>query len=77
MSDHDGWMLLGGGWMWIFWILLIAVILVLIKLFGNTGGDSMRTSIDESPLTILKKRYAKGEINEEEFEHRKKELEDT
>ena len=30
---------------------------------------------DEDPLTILKKRYAKGEISKEEYEEMKKTLE--
>jgi putative membrane protein len=29
----------------------------------------------ETPLDILKKRYAKGDINKEEFDRKKKELE--
>ena len=75
MSDHDGWMLLGGGWMWIFWVLLIVVLMVVIKSFSEPGSRSSQTSVDESPISILKKRYAQGEIDEEEFERRRKELE--
>lgn len=76
MSEHDGWMLFGGGWMWIFWIFLIAIVAVLVMSMGNIRGDSTRATSDDSPLSILKKRYAKGEINEEEFERKRKELED-
>lgn len=75
MSDHDGWMLLGGGWMWIFWVLLIVVLVVVIKLFSEVGSRSSQNMVDESPLLILKKRYARGEIGEEEFERQRKELE--
>lgn len=75
MSNHDGWMLLGGGWMWIFWVLLIVVLMVVIKSLSEPGSRSSRTSADESPLSILKKRYAQGDINDEEFERRRKELE--
>lgn len=67
----------GGGMgigMWIFWILLIVVAVVLIRAVTGRNSDA---SIErhESPLEILKARYARGEINEEEFERRRRELE--
>ena len=74
MWNHDGTMIFGGGLMWIFWILLIVVLVVVIKSLSNngTGGESAET---ESPMAILKKRYARGEIDEEEFERKRKKLE--
>lgn len=61
----------GGGFMWIFWILIIVAIIFLFK-----AGDSDRGSDGkhETPLEILEKRYANGEIDDEEFRRRKKEL---
>lgn len=68
----------GGGWMaggmWIFWILLIVVAVVFIKGLNNLGSYSPAER-HESPLEILKARYARGEINEEEFHRRRDELE--
>jgi len=60
--------------MWIFWILLIVVVVVLIKGLAGRASDS---SVErrESPLEILKARYARGEISEEEFHRRRDELE--
>lgn len=60
-----------GGFMWIFWILLIIAIVFIFQNVskGNTSSES------DSALDILKKRYARGEIDEEEFERRRKELE--
>lgn len=73
MMNYDG-HFFGGGFMWIFWILLIAGIFFLIQ--NMMKGNSDNSSSDkETPLDILKKRYARGEIEEEEYERRRKELE--
>ncbi|MGD8783817.1 MAG: SHOCT domain-containing protein [Thioalkalispiraceae bacterium] len=62
----------GGGIMWILWIVLLVVIIFVLKdLVGSRKIDSS----NDDPLEILKRRYAKGEIDEEEYERRKRELE--
>lgn len=68
---EGGWM---GGGMWLVWILLIVVVVVLIKALTGSKSDS---SVEghESPMDILKLRYARGEISEEEFHRRRLELE--
>ena len=71
----DGGMFFGGGFMWIFWIvILIGVVWIIKVVMGNTAGNS-NSSTSESPLEILKKRYANGDIDEEEFNRRRHELE--
>jgi len=75
MYGHDETMWFGGGFMWLFWILLIVVIVLAIKFVTGSSNDSASSSIDESPMSILKKRYARGEIDEDEFNRRAKELE--
>jgi putative membrane protein len=62
----------GMGFFMIFiWILIILGIVMLIKaLMGGSKNDSDRhgpAGESESAEEILKKRYAKGEISEEEF----------
>ncbi len=72
MGDAGG-MWFGGGFMWIIWILLIVVVVYAVK--ASMGGGQTHDRIDESPLEILKKRYARGEIDEQEYERRRDELE--
>jgi len=67
----------GGMWFgWLFWIVLIAVIVWAIVQFNNRNQPTNSTNIveKETPLDILKKRYAKGEITKEEFEQMKEDL---
>lgn len=74
MSDHGEWMLFGGGFMWLFWIVGLLVVFVIFKSLINSNNNSSQTTQD-SALEILKKRYARGEINDEEYEQCKKKLE--
>jgi putative membrane protein len=71
MWEWHGTGMMGGGFMWLFWILIVFVAVLLIKAAsGNSSSNEQR----ETPLEILEKRYARGEIDEEEFQRRKKEL---
>jgi putative membrane protein len=76
MFGHNE-MMLGFGWwgMMIFWILVIIGIVFLVKWLVEQGRTDRKASESgESALDILKKRYAKGEIDKEEFEQKKKDL---
>ncbi len=58
----------------LWWILGIIVLIALLRwAFGWRRHRFDRWSTS-SPLDILKERYAKGEINKEEFEAKKKDL---
>ncbi|MBI3114693.1 MAG: SHOCT domain-containing protein [Candidatus Harrisonbacteria bacterium] len=65
-----------GGFGWIFmvlwWALIIAGIVALVRWFANQPRVSRDG--EKSPLEILKERYAKGEIDQNEFEEKKKDL---
>lgn len=67
----------GFGWfgMLIFWIVIIFFIALVVRWLLQQGRSEPRSPAQgESPLEILKKRYARGEINKEEFEQKKKDL---
>lgn len=71
MGDCGG-MLFGGGFMWLLWLLLFVGLFIVIKA-SLRGSDAQQ---GESALEILKKRYARNEISEEEFKRLRKDLED-
>jgi putative membrane protein len=71
----SGWgMGFAGPFMILFWILVIVGIVVLVKWLVDQSSASKGTR-DKSPLEILRERYARGEINREEFEQKKRDLE--
>lgn len=76
MNDGVGWGMMGGVWFFpkIFWILIFAGVVLIVKwaMERNQG----RTTHSDAPLDILKKRYARGEIDRDTFERLKKEIEE-
>ena len=63
----------GGIFMWLIVLVLVGVVIYyLLQISRSKGSDG---SIIETPLDILKKRYAKDEIDKEEFDRKKKDLE--
>ena len=66
--------MLFSGFMWLFWLLVIAAV-ALVIISAINSNDRTGKDIEESPLEILKRRYARGEIDEEEFIQRRKGLE--
>lgn len=73
MSDYGwGWGGMGFG-MLLFWGLLIAAIVMLVKCSRGSGTCGKRDR-DKSALDVLKERYARGEIERDEFEQKKRDL---
>jgi putative membrane protein len=69
-----------GGWygplfMVLFWVSIIVLIAFLIRwiLSSDRSGRLVKTK-EDSALDILKRRYARGEIDKQEYEAKKKDL---
>jgi len=65
--DYGGSMMVG--WMWLWWLLLVALLGAVVWAVVRTAGAGSQ-SPDQSPEAVLKQRYARGEIDHEEFERR-------
>jgi putative membrane protein len=60
--------------MLVFWGAVIVAIVFLIRWIAHSTKASPEPKGGDSAMDILKKRYARGEINKEEFENKKKDL---
>lgn len=75
-EDWDSMMGFGYGGMFMGMLLIVILVVAVIYLFVREAGPKADHRLSaETPLDILKRRYAKGEITKEEFEKMKKELE--
>ncbi|MCJ7807793.1 MAG: SHOCT domain-containing protein [Dehalococcoidia bacterium] len=75
------WMMGSGGWGWfmplfmlIFLGLIIWAIVAVVRGVGQFGGSYNGRNRADPALEVLKARYAKGEISQEEFEQIRKNL---
>ncbi|HON61600.1 MAG TPA: SHOCT domain-containing protein [Deltaproteobacteria bacterium] len=73
----NGWCMMGpwfgGALMWIV-IILLAALLIYLLIRSTKQPSPPREAGAETPLDIVKKRYARGEITKAEFEEMKKDL---
>lgn len=74
---HMGWGggfgMLGGFMMLVFWGIIIALIVIAVRWFTDNNPGRSKSS---DAMDILRSRFAKGEIDEEEFRKRKAALEE-
>jgi putative membrane protein len=71
MHGYGPWGMMGGygmGFMWIIPFIMIVLVILLVVRWVRPAG------VAETPIDILEKRYAKGEITKEEFDQKKKDL---
>lgn len=75
MMGDGGWgMGWGMGFGWLFWLLIIGLVIWGIKALSENRSHSEPRSSSDRALEILKERYARGEIDKEEFEAKKRDL---
>lgn len=66
---HD---MFGGMWFgWLFWIAVIVLVVILVL---KLPASNKNNNSNKTPMDILKRRYAKGEITKEQFEQMKKDI---
>ena len=69
MGDGMGWWMFFGGLLWIaVWGAVIYLIVALVR-----GSVRSRTPEDD-PVTILKRRYARGELGRDEYQRVRRDL---
>ena len=56
----------------LFWVVILLLIVALVR--GVSGFSGSDRKLRKSALDILEERYARGEIDQEEFERKKRDL---
>ena len=87
VGDATGVSAMNESWMWhpcgmgismlfmlLLWIIAIVGVVFLVRWVLDQTITRQRGNPEDSALDILKKRYARGEINKEEYEEKKKDL---
>jgi putative membrane protein len=66
---YYGEMMGGLGWVWM--LLILAAVVALVVMGARTGFWPRERAVESTPLDILRRRYAAGEITAQEFEQAK------
>jgi putative membrane protein len=67
-----GGMMGASGWVWM--VLVLVVVITLLMWGARTEFFSRRTTGESTPLDILRRRYAAGDITTAQFEQAKQEI---
>ena len=71
IRSHDSNMFFDGGLMWLVWLLLVLAAAWLIKFLAS---DKSAASASHEAIKLLDQRYARGEINNKEYQRIKQQL---
>lgn len=75
MWNGGAWMFMGPLMMILFLAIAVAVIVLIVRWLGGPGhGTAAHPPPGKTALDILKSRFARGEIDREEFEERRRVL---
>lgn len=77
MWNFGGWMFLGPLMFIVFIAAIVAAVVVIFRWLGGSHGAAPPSPPGKTPLDILKERYARGEIDKEEFEERRRVLDES
>lgn len=75
-GSHFMWGMHWAGWL-VWLVVLVGVVWLIVRSQGGGPSRDRGRATKESPLEILKRRYAAGELSTEEYEERKKRLQRT
>jgi putative membrane protein len=56
------------GLMWLWWLFGLCVLVVAVWAITRAAGSPALRGDGESPEAVLKRRYARGELDEQEYE---------
>ena len=76
MWNGGWWMFLGPLWMVLVLAAIIAGVVLLVRWLAPPGQSGTGTAATKTPLDILRERFARGEIDKQEFEERRRTLGD-
>lgn len=80
-AGHHGGMSGGGGWglftgsMGLWWLLWLVILLGVPFLVVYGLREHEADGSDDGAASVLRERYARGELSDDEFEHRREQLE--
>ena len=72
MYDYMGFGM--GGYMWLFWFIPLGLIIWAAVMVVDSRKELGKSEQAKSPLDILQERYARGDINKQEYEEKSRDL---
>ncbi len=79
MPWHNGGLFMGMHWLWwLFWLVTLAVLIgAFWRLFADRSSYHRTVEEEEAAEEVLRARFARGEIDEEEYARRLRVLRET